>query len=179
MHSPQSLRLIELRKVVQADGRAVLRALRGSDLTCRTRDDAEQLADLLSACLAGAPHYRLGLVELLLNAIEHGNLEIGRERKGQLLREQRFEAEIAARMAREPYAGRRAHVVVREVEPVAEIEIRDEGPGFAWRAVLAAELATGDDPNGRGIALIRRTCFPDLEYRDPGNVAIVRLVWPI
>lgn len=173
----QALLALARRWISDADGRETLRQLRGVELTCRTRDDAEQVADLLSSAMPDPPRCRLGLLELLINAIEHGNLEIGTERKGQLLRENRLETEIASRLRREPYRSRRARLTISQVDPVIEIEIRDEGPGFAWRAALAGEIATSDQPNGRGIALVRHTCFADLEYRDPGNIAIVRLPW--
>lgn len=166
------------RWVSSGDGRATLRGLRGVELTCRTLDEAEQLADLLSAAMPDPVHSRLGLFELLLNAIEHGNLEIGRALKGELLREGRFEAELAARLAREPYRQRAVHVMITQAEPSVVMEIRDEGPGFDWRKAVTAEVEYSDAPNGRGVALVRNSCFPELEYRDPGNVAIVRLAWP-
>lgn len=159
-------------------GLRALRELCGVELVCRTREDAEQLADLLAACVISTAPYRLGLLELLLNAIEHGNLEIGGALKARLLREHDLDREIAARLAREPYRSRRVRVVIVRIEPRVEIEIRDDGHGFAWRDAIAAELVASDQPNGRGIALTRATCFPDLEYRDPGNVAIVRIPGP-
>jgi two-component system cell cycle response regulator len=152
--------------------------MRGAELSCRTREEAEQLADRLAAYLPEPLRHRLGLVELLFNAVEHGNLEIGTALKARLLRAHRLDAEIAARLARAPYGGRRVRVVIARVDPCAEIEICDDGPGFAWRDALAAEVVASSEPNGRGIALVRHTCFPDLEYRDPGNVAVVRLRWP-
>lgn len=164
--------------ITMGDGRETLRRLRGTDLTCRTHAEAERLAELLSEALPHGAHCRLGLVELMYNGIEHGNLEIGCELKAQLLREQRLDAEVAARLNRAPYQGRRVHVAIVQVDPSIEIELRDEGRGFAWRRALAADLVPSDQPNGRGIALVRQGCFPDLEYRDPGNVAIVRMSWP-
>jgi anti-sigma regulatory factor (Ser/Thr protein kinase) len=162
----------------RAPSREVLRLLRRLELECRTRAEAEDLADVLAGLMPEPVQGRLGVMELLLNAIEHGNLEIGSKLKCQLLREHRFEDELAARAEREPYCRRRVRVTVRLAYPALEIEIRDEGPGFAWRAALGVELEAGDSPNGRGIALVSRTCFPDLEYRDPGNVAVVRVTWP-
>lgn len=159
-------------------GLHALRELCGVELVCRTREDAEQLADLLVACVVGTAPYRLGLLELLLNAIEHGNLEIGGPLKARLLRDHCLDREIAARLDREPYCSRRVRVVIVRIEPAVEIEIRDDGRGFAWREALAAELVASDEPNGRGIALTRATCFPDLEYRDPGNVAVIRIPRP-
>jgi anti-sigma regulatory factor (Ser/Thr protein kinase) len=148
------------------------------ELECRTREEAEAVVDVVAALLPDPGLGRLGLMELLLNAIEHGNLEIGSAMKTRLLRDHRFEDELAARLASEPYRSRRVYVRVVRADANLEIEIRDEGPGFAWQSALAADLLMSDAPNGRGIALVRQTCFPSLRYRDPGNVAIVTLVCP-
>ena len=157
---------------------ALLRGLRSLELECRTREEAEGVADLVAGLLPEPDWGRLGLMELLLNAIEHGNLEIGGALKCRLVRDRCLEDEIAARLAREPYRGRRVQVRVEVAYPAIEIAIRDDGPGFAWRIALAADLDAHDGPSGRGIALVSRTCFPSLEYRDPGNIAIVKLSWP-
>jgi len=156
----------------------VMGMVRRLDLEYRTRDEVDAIADLVARLLPDPALGRLGLVELLLNAIEHGNLEIGRALKGRLLREHRFEDELAARLARDPYRTRRAHVRVEVLHPIVEIEIRDDGPGFAWRNALDAGMPDDEVPGGRGIALVRRLCFPTLTYRDPGNVAIARLELP-
>jgi anti-sigma regulatory factor (Ser/Thr protein kinase) len=156
----------------------MMRMLRGLELECRTREDAEGVADVVAGLLPDPLMGRLGLVELLLNAIEHGNLEIGKALKGRLIREHRFEDELAARLDREPYRSRRVHVRVTIAFPLIEIEISDEGPGFPWRSELASEVEASDRPNGRGIALVSRTCFTNLEYRDPGNIAVVKVTWP-
>lgn len=148
------------------------------ELECRTREEAEGVVDIVAALLPDPAMFRFGLMELLLNSIEHGNLEIGTKLKGQLLREQRFEEELATRLANEPYKTRRVHVTVVRQDATIEIAIRDEGPGFPWREALAAGLELSDAPNGRGIALVRQTCFPTLTYRDPGNVAVVTLAAP-
>jgi hypothetical protein len=157
---------------------AMMSMLRHLELECQTREQAESVADVIAALLPDPLLGRLGLVELLLNAIEHGNLEIGNALKSQLIRERRFEDELAARLIREPYCSRRVHVTVEISYPVIEIAIRDDGAGFAWRSALASTLDASDCPNGRGIALVTGTCFPDLEYRDPGNVCVVKLAWP-
>ena len=156
----------------------MMRMLRHLELECRTREEAEGVADVIAGLLPDPLLGRLGLVELLLNAIEHGNLEIGGALKSQLIREHRFEDELAARLELEPYRSRRVHVRVDIAFPEIEIEIRDDGPGFAWHAELTREVEAHANPNGRGIALVSRTCFANFAYRDPGNVAVVKLVWP-
>lgn len=159
-------------------GTGVLRMLRHVELECRTREQADEVADTVAALLPDPIAGRLGLIELLLNAIEHGNLEIGGALKYDLLRENRFEDEVAARLSREPYVSRRVHIRVDLSFPTIEIQIRDDGPGFAWRKAIAADGFASDSPGGRGIALVSHTCFPGLHYRDPGNVAVVTATWP-
>lgn len=159
-------------------GTGVLRMLRHVELECRTREQADEVADTVAALLPDPVAGRLGLIELLLNAIEHGNLEIGGNLKAQLLRERKFDDELATRLAQAPYNTRVVRVVVTVAYPTVEIEIDDDGPGFAWQRALAAELDASDRPSGRGIAIVSRTCFPGLVYRDPGNVALVKVTWP-
>jgi hypothetical protein len=156
----------------------LVRVLRRLELECRTREQADDIADVLAELTPDPIAGRFGIIELLLNAIEHGNLEIGAGLKAQLLRERRFDDELAARLASPPYSTRSVRIVVELEYPVVDIEIHDDGPGFAWRHALAAELDASDRPSGRGIAIISRTCFPGLQYRDPGNVAVIRVTWP-
>ena len=162
----------------RAPNAAVLRVLRAIDLECQTREEAEDLADEVAALLPDPIKSRLGLIELLLNAIEHGNLELGRDLKCQLLRERRLDDEIIARLDAEPFRDRRVRVRVTIRDPLVEIAITDDGPGFDWRAALHASTQDCDRPNGRGIAIVSQTCFPGLEYHEPGNIAVVRVAWP-
>jgi anti-sigma regulatory factor (Ser/Thr protein kinase) len=155
-----------------------MQVLRRLELECHTREQADDIADVVAPLLPDPVTARLGIVELLLNAIEHGNLEIGGARKYELLREHRFEDELAARLQQEPFRTRRVRVVVTVEFPAVEIEIHDDGPGFPWRSVLAADLECTDQRGGRGIAIVSRACFPGLQYRDPGNVAVVKVTWP-
>ena len=162
----------------RAPGAAVLQVLRRIELECQTRAQAEDVSDELAALLPDPIKSRLGLVELLFNAIEHGNLEIGGAHKCRLLREHRFDDEVAQRYEAAPYRARRVRVQVHVTYPVVDIEIHDDGSGFDWRTVVAADDYAKESPNGRGIAIVSRTCFPGLAYNEAGNVAIVRVAWP-
>jgi anti-sigma regulatory factor (Ser/Thr protein kinase) len=156
----------------------LVRVMRRLELECRTREQADDIADIVAELMPDPIAARFGMIELLLNAIEHGNLEIGGSLKAQLLREHRFDDELAARLASPPYSTRSVRIIVDVEYPVVDIEIHDDGPGFAWRRALAAELEVSDRPSGRGLAIISRTCFLGLQYRDPGNVAVIRATWP-
>lgn len=162
----------------RAPGVAVLRVLRKVELECRTREEAEDLADEVAALLPDPVKSRLGLVELLLNAIEHGNLGLGRDLKCRLLREHRLDDEICARLDADAYRQRSVKVRVDINYPLVEISIADAGAGFDWRAALGSGVRDDESPNGRGIAIVSQTCFPGLSYNEVGNVAIVKVSWP-
>ena len=93
---------------------------------------------------------------------------------GQLLRLARVGP---PRRGRAPYRDRRVTVRVKVVDAALELEIADQGRGFDWRTALLQGLTPSEDPSGRGIALIVASGLFHLSYRDPGNVALVRVPW--
>jgi hypothetical protein len=149
--------------------------LRASILECRTPDEAYDMAGVLTALFSMSQNAMTGLVELLMNAIEHGNLEIDHDEKTALMRSGELYDEIERRLGALPYRDRKVIVRVdRNDDGSGTITIRDQGRGFDWRAHLAA-LAGDYAGRGRGIALARALSFPDLEFHDPGNQVTVRV----
>ena len=117
-------------------------------------------------------HVRVVLQELLLNAIEHGNLNISSEEKSQAISENRFDQLMQERRNSSMYAKRRVYVsMYHDVDRgVLEFRVRDEGKGFDWESVLRGQadrlpMAAG---SGRGIFLAR-TLIPQITYHHNGN----------
>ena len=144
----------------------------------RTREEAQVLGMALATLFPDPCCAELGLQELLYNAIEHGNLEIGGTLKAQLLREHRFEAEIERRLDLPRYADRRVRASVSGTSAAFEVRIEDDGAGFDWRSIVGRPLEATPALCGRGIALTLPSCLPGLEYIDPGNVVILRFRCP-
>src|SRR5262249_9755628 len=71
---------------------------------------------------------RVALSEALMNAIQHGNLEVGSEirEKG----EQAYRDLLTERSRQSPYRDRRVHLTVKETREQVVYVVRDEGPGF-------------------------------------------------
>src|SRR4051794_38905167 len=102
----------------------------------RTREEAVPLAHLVTAHIGDPVRAEIALVEIILNAIEHGNLEIDGELKARLLRTGEFEDEIARRHALEPYQQRVVSIeVVHDAQSTTMI-VTDQGPGFPWQTTL-------------------------------------------
>jgi hypothetical protein len=152
--------------------------LRTSVFECRTPDDAYSLAAVVAGLFELSHNATFGLVELLMNAVEHGNLEISHDEKTALMHSGTLYDEIARRLTVAPYRDRKVTVrVTRDHDGSGVISIRDDGPGFDWRAHMVA-IAGEYTGRGRGIALARELSFPDLEFHDPGNHVLVKVRAP-
>lgn len=138
----------------------------------RTLDEANRLAAFLAQACPGPDMAVMGLAELMVNAVEHGNLGISYAEKKRLKLEDRWLEEVEQRLADERYRQRRARVRVRRLPAELEFTIADEGAGFDWTGFLELSPERAYDPNGRGIALARQVSFARLEYRDAGNVVV-------
>lgn len=142
----------------------------------RTTDEARDLARWLASTCPDAEGAQLGLHELLINAIEHGNLNISHEEKSAFLEEQTLVNEIQARLESPEYASRRAEVSFKKKPDRLEFEIRDQGRGFDFQKYLSLSPDRAFSRHGRGIVIARHLCFDSLEYTAPGNcvTAIVK-----
>jgi serine phosphatase RsbU (regulator of sigma subunit)/anti-sigma regulatory factor (Ser/Thr protein kinase) len=143
-------------------------------LSVRSLADARLVSAFVSELCPQPARQALGVSELLLNAIEHGNLEISGAEKAQLVRDGTFQSVLAERAADPRYAEREVTVWLRRASDHVEIVCEDQGPGFDWKSLEAKAAADPDAPNGRGIALSRALAFDSLEYLGRGNVAVAR-----
>ncbi len=118
----------------------------------------------------------LGLVELLNNAVEHGNLEITGDEKADALAVSpgAYRELIETRLSDPELERRRVYVDLLSTRDRAEWVITDQGRGFDWRSIMKDLEAP--DPlalHGRGIFLA--TCYFDqVEFIGSGNVVRVR-----
>ncbi|MBD0315687.1 MAG: response regulator [Nitrospiraceae bacterium] len=117
-------------------------------------------------------HVQGALQELLLNAVEHGNLEICYHDKRRAIAEDRFEQLVAERLAQRALSTRLVtiHVLYEPGRKILQFRITDEGRGFKWRTYLREGLyaCPSDDVNGRGIFLVH-SFFPEMTYNEAGN----------
>lgn len=133
----------------------------------RTREEAKNLATMLSsACLEPVP-IAIGLTELFVNAVEHGCLEIGHGEKGRLIEKGRLAEEIMYRRALPEYADRYVVVEFERFSDKVVFDVIDPGEGFDYHSFI--EDAGGHTKkHGRGITMAGG-CFDELTYFGNGN----------
>lgn len=138
-------------------------------------DEIGALIEVLTGLCPAPERAALGLTELLMNAVEHGNLGISYEQKRNLRLTNTWDAEIARRQELPEYRDRWVHVRVERHPDRIEFGISDEGDGFDWRRYLELDPARAADPNGRGIAMARMVSFDSIEYRGSGSLVVASI----
>lgn len=135
-------------------------------------DDVRRLIPVLAAMCPMPDSAAPGLADLMVNAIEHGNLGISYQEKSLLKLEGDWEAEIQRRMTLPQFAGRVARVKAERTTEGMTFTISDQGVGFDWQKYLAFDPSRAFDPNGRGIAMAKLISFAAIEYQGCGNVVV-------
>ena len=115
---------------------------------------------------------RLGLSELLINAVEHGNLGIAYDDKTQLKKElgtAGYEQFLDDRITAAPWGETQVTFVLDERTDHVAMTICDQGPGFDWHTRLhRAEDIAFNDTHGAGL-LVALKNFSSLTYQGCGN----------
>jgi len=153
-----------------------LRLMQKGLFTFQTVEQARDLGAMLANTCPDPGATVIGLTELLINAVEHGNLGITYEDKSRLYATGGWNEEVQRRLAHPENAGKHAVVEFERDEDVIRFVIRDEGDGFDWRAYLQVDPQRAFDTHGRGIAMANRLSFSHLEYRGTGNEVIATIV---
>ena len=139
----------------------------------RTLEEARSLANYLAGTCPHPERAIQGLLELLVNALEHGNLEISYAEKGELVRQDRWQDEVERRQLLAEYRDRQVEVSFQRQADALRFSIVDQGRGFAWRNYLDFSPDRAFDPHGRGIAMACRLGFGQVEYQGSGNRVVV------
>jgi len=156
-----SIRRSEYRVTIDSDPACIPRVI-----SWLIRTTASTLPETQQLHLHGSLH------ELVLNAVEHGTLELGFQMKQRALAEGRYEAVLRRRVAESRFKDRQITIQVYDEKEVKRLTycIIDEGKGFMWRRFLTQSPDAGRTAavSGRGIFLAR-SYFPSLTYNDRGN----------
>lgn len=138
-------------------------------------EEGRMLANFFAQAAPDPEKRVIGLQELLINAVEHGNLGLSYQDKTELLMEGRWQEEVERRLGLPAYRERFVEVLFERIPQAIRFTIRDQGEGFDWRKYLDFDPARIFDPHGRGIAMARIMSFSALEYQGNGNTVLATI----
>ncbi|MEQ1655865.1 MAG: PAS domain S-box protein [Nitrospira sp.] len=147
--------------------------LRHGRFELQTLTEARNLAELLAYAFPDPSRTQLGLTELFVNGVEHGNLGISYAEKSALLDQGQLEAELIRRSALPEHRDKRVHITVERTDRNLEMTILDDGSGFDWRRYLDLDHRRADESHGRGIAMAKAVSFDQLDFQECGNQVVV------
>ena len=140
-----------------------------SPIELQTVAQAQEAAIQLARHSSNPESVVVGLFELLVNAIEHGNLEISYNDKTRLLNDHHWMEEIHSRLSHSSYCDRVVTASVNETQKGIEYIIKDQGKGFKSKRYTQLQTHRAGDNHGRGIAFARQLSFQRLEFLGSGN----------
>jgi len=135
-------------------------------------EEAEQLAVMIASATPEPEHAML-IAELLLNAVEHGNLGITYEDKGKLVEQNTWQQEVERRLKLPENVRKYAVARLRREGSNLLVEIEDQGSGFDFQRYLRIDEDRLFDNHGRGIAIARSAL--NVEFIPPGNKVVVSI----
>ncbi|MBN2158400.1 MAG: ATP-binding protein [Spirochaetes bacterium] len=114
---------------------------------------------------------RIALREAIINAIEHGNLNLSFEEKSECLAAGRYFDVVKERQAAQAVAERKVHVAYSLNGDSVEYTIADEGDGFDHESAMNCDCDDADNAglmHGRGLMMISDT-FDVVRFNEKGN----------
>jgi len=168
------IRYKELREKVGQQEKT-LDLLDEAEFTFRTLEEASNLASLLAKACPDPQATVLGLSELLINAVEHGNLGISYNEKSELNENNQWLSEVCRRLNLSDNQHKK--VTVRFFRTTTELvfNIQDQGEGFEWQKYMEICPERAFDNHGKGIAIANAISFDHIDYLGNGSEVVVKI----
>ncbi|BDA77157.1 hypothetical protein LPTSP3_g00870 [Leptospira kobayashii] len=159
-------------------GMGALRHLVNGEFRIRTIKESHELAPILANACPDPERVLTGIMEILNNAIEHGNLGITYQEKTDLHNNDKLMEEILRRLEAPEYKDKYVEIYFQKLEDKIIIIIKDQGKGFDWQRYLSLQAMTRNafKTHGRGIFMAKRLSFDDLTYFDGGSKAQITIL---
>jgi CheY-like chemotaxis protein len=152
-----------------------LQFLDQAEFSIRTIYEAGQLASFVAQACPNPDQAVIGISELLVNGVEHGNLGLSYSEKTRLKQEDCWQAEVDRRADLPENRDKRVRLSYQRGNGKITLRVSDQGNGFNWQDFLEMDPERAFDPNGRGIALARLLSFSGITYEGCGNVAVATI----
>jgi hypothetical protein len=155
-----------------ADCQNPLGCMTEGEFRFRTPREGEKLAVVI-ANASPSPARAMGISEIFLNAVEHGNLGITYDDKTDLLDTGTWSQEVERRLALPANADKKVVVRVTRTPEHLMVLVRDHGDGFDWKKYLHFDETRVFHNHGRGIAIVGSDL--GLEFLGNGNTVRVTI----
>ncbi len=144
----------------------------------RTLEEARSLAALIANACPKPQSVVMGLSELLINAVEHGNLGISYTEKTELMDSGSWLEEVESRLDHKSNINKYVDLEFKRSGDRIILRVADQGIGFDWKKYLKMSAERCSDNHGRGIAIAAAVSFSSIEYQGNGNELLAYIEVP-
>ncbi len=143
--------------------------INSASFSFQSLDQVHSLASLVANACLEPSKVIMGLSELLINAVEHGNLGISYDDKTLFNERGTWLEEVEKRLQQEANKNKFATLEFQRGDSEIKIVVKDQGSGFNWQPYLQMSADRAMDNHGRGIAMAGMISFSRVEYQGNGN----------
>lgn len=148
---------------------ASLNMLKNAYFELKTVKQAKHLSNFIAYLTDDPIQIGVGLFELMMNAIEHGNLGITYDEKTDYINRGVLPQEIERRLEDDRYKNKFVRVIVQTTINEIKVHISDMGAGFNFEDYLEFSVERAMDNHGRGIMMANKLSFDGLYYSNGGT----------
>ncbi|MCB9982295.1 MAG: response regulator [Rhodospirillales bacterium] len=153
-------------------GYAPANLIRSAAFVMRTRANARSLSILLATLFPNPARVFPGLLAVMMNAIEHGTLEMDYEKKAALIKAGTLELELERLEGLKKNKTKEVAVQFIHKDKRLSVRITDPGRGFDWKSYVAFSIERERFVNGYGLLKARQS-FDEVKYNTAGNQVTV------
>lgn len=147
-----------------------LKLMNKGEFNFKSLNEARCLSALLAKSCPESDSVVFVLTELMINAVEHGNLGISYKEKSSLIASEKWEEEVAHRLTLPENANKNVFIEFDRNDKGITFIITDQGTGFDWQQYMEISPNRAFDSHGRGIAMANSISLNQIEYIEAGNV---------
>ncbi len=147
----------------------VCRLINAVEFRFQTLEEADTLSKMISNLYPTPVKVIMGITELLINSVEHGNLGITYTEKTKLIKNGTWIDEINNRLKQDQYKEKFTTIKFTQDETCIKLTIKDQGIGFDYKQYLKVDPTRAFDPHGRGIAVAAMISFDNVKFIGSGN----------
>lgn len=158
----------EMQKAVK-NTKTLFKYVNQANFKIKNINDANIISTSLASLFPHPDKVILGISEMLINAIEHGNLKITYDEKTDLNLASKWQEEVNNRLSLPENQDKFVTIDFHKNDDEIVLHIKDQGDGFDYNKYLDFDATRAMDNHGRGIAFANHICFDKVEYLGDGN----------
>ncbi|MDH5580346.1 MAG: response regulator [Bdellovibrionales bacterium] len=145
------------------------RAVKMIQLSFSKLEEINSISIFLSNLYPDPGRVKNGIKALLINALEHGNLEVKYKEQNHEINLEEWERQLLKKQHLPENKNKIVKVAFSKNNEEFILTIEDQGSGFDWRRYLELDQSNALKSYGRGIAMANKISFDKVEYNKIGN----------